>query len=412
MVSTVVAQDGAWQPNGQATHNRPDAPTVVLGRPIALEADAGSPGPAAQPLVRVSYDQPAPAPVITTSAQPGAFGGQPIGPPTSRAIAPSPAEQYNCGVATQAPDTTHPFWDKTRQLFGGFPWFGQGGLDTEGRHHLFESDHAFDDFASPVSNPIYFEDPRSLTELRPMFLYQETPTGNHVFHGGDIEFLNLQGRVAITECWSLVVSEFGAIWMEPHSGEPGFEPHDGFAQITLGPKWTFLRNESWGTIAATGLNFVIPAGDAKVFQDTGSLSLEPYISAGQRFCKIPNWGTFHAMGTTGFNFAVDNERSDNWFLSLHLDFDVGDLHKIYPMIELNNFLYISNGKVNNLNFEGRDLANFGSTHVSGHDELSMALGMRYKFNECIQTGFAFEFPLTTNHDLMSYRLTFDLIFRY
>jgi hypothetical protein len=421
-VTALPAQDTAWQPSGpgtaavvQSAALPLDAPQVTLGRPVALEETANGSGVGRDPLVPVSYNPSAASTSVVARAQTTDPGAAPLpGPPpfTSPAVAPSPAEQYNCGVANQAPGTDHPFWDKTKNFFTGFPWFGGGEYDTEGRHHWFESDHSFDDFASPVTNPFFFEDPRALTEVRPLFMYQETPIGNPIFHGGDVEYLGLQGRVAITECWSLVWSELGIIWMEPHNADADFQPHDGFAQITIGPKWTFLRNETTGTIAAAGLNFIFPAGDRKVLQDTGSLSMEPYISAGQRFGHIPNWGTFHALGTLGYNLGVDDKRSDNFFLSLHVDFDYGDLHKIYPFIEMTNYLYTSNGNAHTLNFEGGDLANFGSTNVSGRDELTLALGARFKLNECVQMGFAVETPLTTHRQLMDYRLTFDLIFRY
>src|SRR5205085_9724483 len=43
-------------------------------------------------------------------------------------------------------------------------------------HHTFESDHCLDTFSSPVTNPFLFEDPRSLTELRPIFIWQKIPS--------------------------------------------------------------------------------------------------------------------------------------------------------------------------------------------------------------------------------------------
>ena len=57
----------------------------------------------------------------------------------------------------------------------------------------FQSDHNFDHFISPVSDPFYFEDPRALTELRPIFMFQSIPHNNPVFHGGNIEFFGTQG---------------------------------------------------------------------------------------------------------------------------------------------------------------------------------------------------------------------------
>ncbi len=89
---------------------------------------------------------------------------------------------------------------------------------------------------------------------------------------------------------------------------------------------------------------------------------------------------------------------------------MGGLHKIYPLIELNWFNYQAG---NNLpfDFEGRDLINFGAQAVSGHNSLSMAIGARYKFNDHIHAGLAAEFPLT-GEDLLRFRLTADIIFRY
>src|SRR3954470_14242720 len=38
------------------------------------------------------------------------------------------------------------------------------------------SDHCFDSFISPLSNPFFFEDPRSLTEARAIFLDNKLPS--------------------------------------------------------------------------------------------------------------------------------------------------------------------------------------------------------------------------------------------
>jgi len=335
-----------------------------------------------------------------------------VPPPAPPGIAGTPAEQYNCGVATQDPGTGHSIWDGTKRLFSGFPWCGNGNaFDSNGARHLFESDHSFDGFISPVTNPFYFEDPRSLTEVRPIFIYQGAPTHNSVFHGGDIEFFGVQARVAITEQFSFVVNELGFISSEPHDGRPDFEPHTGFAEIKLGPKFTFFRCDCTGTVAAAGLTFDIPAGAGKVQQDTGDLSLIPYLTAAQRILRTP-YGTLNGMGTLGYNFAVDNQRSDNFFMSLHLDYDVGDLHRIYPLVELNWFAYTGNGKARDLSFEGGDLFNFGSTNASGRNEVSLALCARLKVNDRLSMGLAYEVPLTVHNKTEDFRITADVIFRY
>ena len=118
------------------------------------------------------------------------------------------------------------------------------------------------------------------------------------------------------------------------------------------------------------------------------------------------------MSTFGYNFATDNSRSDNFFTSYHLDFDVANAHKIYPLVGLTWRHYTSNGKVQPINFEGGDLFNFGAEHISGKDELLLGPGVRYKFCEWAQIGTAVEFPIIRREDLEKFRWTLDVIFRY
>src|SRR5262249_38213737 len=114
----------------------------------------------------------------------------------------SSAEQYNCGVVTRTSGTEPTFWDKCKGTVAAVPgWVGVG----QGNRPLFQSDHTFDSFISPISNPFYFEDPRSLTELRPVFFWQWAPRGNPIYHGSDIEYLGLQARLAVTDVLSFTM---------------------------------------------------------------------------------------------------------------------------------------------------------------------------------------------------------------
>jgi hypothetical protein len=418
VVANLQAEEPTWRPSlgrpvalaGQTSEASETSevragpgPMVTLGRPVPLSADV-------QPVSYQTVDNPSSS-RIARGQMPESGPLLAVPGPTGPGVPGSAAEQYNCAIANDNPPAGHPFLDGLRRMWDSIPGIGGGAFDSDGRHHLFESDHAFNDFISPVSNPFYFEDPRSLTEVRPVFLYQGTPEHNYIFHGGDIEYFGVEGRLAITDWFSIVMPKLGWTWIEPHVATADFQPHGGFSEINIGPKFTFFRCEGTGTIVAAGLNFEIPAGSSRVLQDTGSLTLEPYITAGQRFGHT-KYGTFHALGTFGYNASVDNQRSDNLFLSMHLDFDYGDLHKIYPLLEFNWFHYTSSGKAHDLNFEGRDLFNFGATQVAGNDDASVAVGVRYQQNEHLSFGFAAEWPITGRKDLMDYRLLFDVIFRY
>ena len=417
-VPTAASENSYFSANPIVNLGRPEAmPGAMLSRPnndSSLPVDFNgreSMPPRTGPILPVSYESTA-----KTMAGP-IIRGQ-IPDQTSPTLAPpvggfpaTPEERYNAGIVINngqpiAGANGGTFWGQCGEFFNNC-----GEAMTAGNRNLFQSDHCFDNFISPVTNPFYFEDPRSLTEIRPIFMYQSTPGSNYIFHGGDVEWFGMQARLALTERLSFIMSEFGFIWLEPHNHILGFNPHAGFSELHLGPQYTFIRSEDTGTLLAGGLQFAIPSGPAKVFQDTGSLSLVPYFSLGQNFWRT-SFGSMNFLTTMGYSAGMDSQRTDYFFSSYHLDYDLFNAHKIYPLIELNWFHYTAAGNYRPITFEGRDLVNFGAHSVSGSENLSMAFGARYKFAEWAQTGIAAEFPLNSPHMLMDFRLTIDFILRY
>lgn len=425
-VAVANGQDRRWQPvqtPAADTAGSPAAtlgpPAVTLGPPVA--AKAGPVVRGQQPDDGVTYSQ-----WVAGTVEPTGDGMAPVTPlqvpgavppvTASATYTPAPPPVASSSASTgfypdpppsQAAAANPPAHREHKSYFGDM-FNGWGGGGPEGK--CLESDHCFDYFASPVSNPFYFEDPRSLTEIRPIFMYQTIPGSNPVYRGGNAEFYGVQARVAITDQWSFVMNKLGGVSINPGGGSL-VPSESGFAEIWLGPKFTFYRNTETGTVAAAGLTFQIPAGANSVGQDTGTLSLVPYITAAQNF-GCTSYGSFNAMGTLGYAFRTDDQRSDYFYTSWHLDFDVGNQHHLYPLVELNWVHYTQSGGAVPFNFEGGDLANFGSTDVSGRNNLSLATGLRYKFTENIQTGLAVQFPLVGTQDLNKFRLTIDLIFRY
>lgn len=409
LTTSAAWADDDWRPL-RARPAPSSQPAATLGRPIAVSAPVTTAyrarAVADDHVHLVGYNaDPLKGPIVLAGSQ------SPPGSPAPSSVTsnpggfPTPEEQYNAGVVTEPPGSGPSF-------FNGFPWVQN--IDwTAGGRRLFESDHAFDNFVSPVSSPFLAEDPRSLTELRPIFLWQLVPGGNPAYGGGDIFFAGLQARVALTDRVSFVINKLGWIWNQPDNPTGGLTSETGFGEIWLGPKFTFWRNDQSGTLMAAGLTFQIPSGSSKVFQDTGSLSLVPYVSFAQNLSFLPpGWGSFNFMNTTGYAFGTDNQRTDYFFTTFHLDYDLGGLRKIYPMVELTWVNYTSSGTARPLEFEGRDLFNLGSTDVTGHDDVTLAAGLRYKFNEAIQIGTAAQFPITGRRDLADFRLTVDMIFRY
>jgi hypothetical protein len=403
---------------------------VTLGRPEPLiGTPLGEPQPTASPQNRVGLRAPEPlvrgqGPDAPPPPPPVSPFGSAAGPPPAAGPGPGFAgpsygkeEAYSCGVVNSNADTGN-FWSrccgKVKRCCEDVTDSFNGIFQPGGNRSMFQSDCSFNFLSSPVSNPFYFEDPRALSELRPIFIWQRTRDSNPVFAGGDNFFAGLQARVAFTERVSLVFHKLGWIWMEPHnpSGNPEFSNHTGLTELHLGPKVTFIHNTDTNTIAALGLAFEVPIGPRKVFQNTGNLSLRPYLSFGQNFGKS-NYGSFNFLNTTGYAFGVDNERTDSFFSSFHLDYNVLGQDRFFPLIELNWAHYTSNGGVRSLGFEGRDLFNFGSDGVAGHDELTLAIGGRVKINNFWQIGLVGEMGLIGGgRHLDDFRITADMIFRY
>jgi hypothetical protein len=327
--------------------------------------------------------------------------------PRRVADTPTPADPVNdfLGKRSTLRDSERDEREKTSQKFGDRLHGLLGHCDT-----WFKSDHVFDGFISPVTNPFLFEDPRSLTEIRPIFMYQQIPGRQPDLHGGNIWWFGTQARVAFTDRLSFVFHKLGGISVNPGSASV-FDGQTGFSELWLGPKYTFIRNEDAGRVMAGGLQFQIPVGSPGAFQDTGSLSLVPYLSYAENFGRDWSVGSINAMLGTGYSVSVNRLRSDYYYLSGHLDLDWKNCHRFYPLTELNWLIYTSNGTTTPIGSEGRDLINFGS-QAKGNGMITWAIGARYKISESAQIGGAFELPVAGPRDLFRYRFTLDFILRY
>lgn len=414
---------GVASPAGAQTAPR-DPPPSVLGAPIAVQGSPVEPtsGPAPQPIGD-SLPPPVAAPVASPVGESRSKRSAGLKPPTEAAVIPASALEAPVRTATVGPaaDPVNDFLTRRSAYAtdGPPPSGGQQskklgekiGNMLGGQGEWFRSDHAFDGFVSPITNPFLAEDPRSLTELRPIFIYQRIPSGQQDLFGGNTSFFGTQARVAFTSRLSLTLNKLGGIWLNPNDSSP-VAGDGGFAEVWLGPKYTFIRGEDTGSLLAGGLQFQLPVGNASVFQNTGNLSLVPYATYGQNFLRDSQIGSFNGLVTAGYSFGTNNARNDYFFLSGHLDLDVVNWHRFYPVMEMNYLLYTTNGTSHPVGSGGGDLYNFGGTSVKGNNLLTMAFGGRFKINEAAQFGGAFEFPLVGNRDLMQYRFTVDFILRY
>ncbi|MEY4615001.1 MAG: hypothetical protein RL179_2974 [Planctomycetota bacterium] len=408
LASTVFGQEGVW--NGAS---RPvlTAGGASIGAPISMPVKTNS-----NPIILTQGVDPSPVPpgALTPGVPPAVPGNPPPPPPPPSGFGSPPPSGFgnnqpfipgSTGMPLDRPANNNlNFLDSVREYTGNGPFSGSTS------RKLFESDHAFDNFASPTTNLFLFEDPRALTEIRPLYMFQTIPGSNATLQGGTVNYLGAQARVAITERISFVINKFGWISLNPTDQQDGFNGDLSFSELWLGPKWTFWRDEKNNLVAATGLTFEIPSGPQRAFQNTGNLSLTPYISAAHSFGRS-SYGSFDVLSVLNWNISTTNARSNYLNLSAQLDYDVLNWHRFYPMVNFNWFIYTKGGQ-SQFNFDGVDLVNFGGQSIGGKSVVTLGPGLRYKWTEKVQSGIGLDWAVVGNQFLQDFRMSIDTIIRY
>ena len=267
-----------------------------------------------------------------------------------------------------------------------------------GRGLIKPSDHAFDDFISPMTNPVFFEDPRALTEAREIFLTHKVPLAAG---GGNVQLYALQLRARISENVSLIATKDGYIT----SDNPLID--DGWADLSAGLKFNLLRNVQRQRLLSAGFMFEAPTGEADALQGNGGGELNLFYSAGIKVGARGHW-----ISVGGYRIPMNStDESQSVYWSNH--FDVQVRKKLYLFSETNWYHWTRSGLDGPVpGIEGLDLFNLGSPGVAGNDIVTTAVGTKLKPNCHNEIGVAFEFPLTEREDIIDNRLTVDWAIRY
>ncbi|MEK6237663.1 MAG: hypothetical protein N2C14_23390, partial [Planctomycetales bacterium] len=206
----------------------------------------------------------------------------------------------------------------------GDDWMLQGSSDSSGScdtccdsgcdfdlAFIAPSDCAFKDFVSPMTNPVYFEDPRTLSELRFIFVNHSIPNDN-IRGGGTIQAYAMQFRIALTERLSIIAVKDG--WVDMNPNLAAFDS-SGFANITAGLKYNLIRDPKNQTIVSAGATFEIPSGQSRVFQGLGDGDFNIFLTGGKQLgC---DW---HALSSIGLRVPANHtDGSQMAWISSHLD---------------------------------------------------------------------------------------------
>ena len=276
---------------------------------------------------------------------------------------------------------------------------GCGVLSSIARN-FHPSDRCFSEFVSPITNAIFFEDPRTLTEARFLFINHDLPDA---LGGGDAQVYALQLRAAINDRLSIIAIKDGFI-----VGQPNAPFDDGWADIGLGLKYLLWSDCCTQRLLAGGVTYELPSGTRRALQGNGDGEFNVFLSGAARI-----WGTYNWMVTSGARIPTNsNEESQVFYLSNHISRRLG-CSNFYLVSEAHWYHWFRSGNQTALaGIEGLDLFNFGSTGVAGNSIVTGAWGVRFKPGPSTEIGMAYQVPLTSREDILDDRFTLDWIFRY
>jgi hypothetical protein len=252
--------------------------------------------------------------------------------------------------------------------------------------------------AEPVTMPYWFESPTIHTSLRPVYVHHRFP-GDSILGKGSLDVYALQARIAINERLAIIATKDGYMDLDLDSGVQ----ETGWADIAGGFKYALLDDSDTGRLVSVGLVGEFSQGSSRVIQGNGDGILRPFVASGF------DMGAYDLLATVGYNHPLDSD-AESTSLDWHFNLSFEATESVRPFVELNGISYLEDGKALGVSQEGVDVANLGSTDVSGNDVVTGALGLRWSLSENVQFGAAWEAPVfTSRSDLYDDRITLDVI---
>jgi len=255
----------------------------------------------------------------------------------------------------------------------------------------------FEDFAHPVSSPIYNHDPFIDTRLNVLYVWHKFPDGCDI-KGGDLQVWALQLYVALTERLQLTATCDGYSRLRARA----LQPDEGWNDLMAGLKYNLLADVDRQFLLSTGLSWRLSNGHARTLHG-GVDELNPYVTAAKGFGKC------HVIGTVGGRLAMDHNMGNHiLYESLHIDYEL--FENFYPLIEFNGLQYLRNADRLPLGVGGLDYANIGSNDVRGNSTFWGEVGFRWKVVDHLELGATYGFPMMDpDNDIFDHRVTVSVI---
>ena len=268
-----------------------------------------------------------------------------------------------------------------------------------------------DNTISPVANPIYFEDPRVTSEVRPIYMYHMLPDtfyfqGGHVPLGGQVQVMAVQLRYALSDRLGLIATKDGYIEFQPKNT---LGHAYGWGDLAAGLKYAVVDDREKQLIVSPGFTLTLPTGGHKVAQGYGSGEWNLFVSAEKGFDRT------HLTANVGL--MLPNNWSQNTAeMHYSLQGDYYACQYFIPFVAFNGYTILSDGDHNRLpvplNTEGYDLINFGSQNAAGSTQLTFGGGARSRLAKNVDVGVAYEVGIVDPVGIFDSRVTADVIWRF
>ena len=278
-----------------------------------------------------------------------------------------------------------------------------------------------DELRRPMTNPTLFDLAVPTTNIRPIFIHHLLPdevntTAGNLPVGGDVQVYALQFEYALNDRFSIVATKDGFVDFNP---DATLSDESGFANLGGGVKYAFLLDPEAGYALSGSATFEFPTGNRDVFQGEGDGSVNLILSG------VKTLDAWQFAAGTGVSIPFSDQQSTTGFVSLHASREIN--RWFIPLVELNwyqvldagdgrrSFTDQAGGAVPGLvEFEGHDFFNLGASNADENRSLvTAALGFRSQITDSIQTGIAYEMPLTDDkNSVIEGRLTVDAVWRF
>lgn len=284
---------------------------------------------------------------------------------------------------------------------------------------LINGTHEFDRFIGWMSNPLQNIDPRSLTEIWPMFMSNWVSTVP-ALPSGDIQLYGAGLNVALSDRLSFGLNQGGYATANFNRGQTGpfldhlhqlrdkhefAGDHSGWLNLGGFAQYTLIANSQAQFLLTAGLRWEAPSGAQAIFQGHGPAHLAPYFTLGKEF------GEFHVLATVGYEFpAGSSDAPTSSFFNTNVHIDRRCFGWLYPLLEVNAIYHTTTVPVDLPTRIGFiDMGTFTSTGTL----VAMAVGANAVLvPNKLEFGAAYTTSLSATHDFDFNGVVVKMVFRF